>query len=158
MAQPNMVKTFVHGLFSLDGRMTRSEFWTCTVGLGVAVAVLGYGLNGVVKGGISTWPLWVFPALLHLAIAYPGFAITVKRGHDRERSAWWTLAFNVFFHVVPLLLLINGRVEGALWVRLTVGAYFIMDYGLFDGTQGPNKYGPSPKGIGAVSRTADFEA
>ncbi len=158
MAQRSLTQTFVQGLFSLDGRMTRGEFWSVSIALGVVVGIVGFGLNGLQAGRPNPWPLWEIPVILQLIAAWPGFALTVKRGHDRGRSAWWTLTFNIFYHVIPLGLLITHRREGAVWVTIVLGLYFLMDYGLFDGTQGPNQYGPSPKGLGTEHAQANFSA
>jgi uncharacterized membrane protein YhaH (DUF805 family) len=54
--------------------------------------------------------------------------------------------------------MLAGQFEGALWVRIVIGLYFLMDYGLFDGAQGPNQYGGSPKGLGAEHAQANFSA
>ena len=156
MAQRSLSQTFVQGLLSLDGRMTRGEFWSVSIALGVAVGILGYLLNVLQAGRAQPWPLWAIPLALQVVAFWPGFALTVKRGHDRERSAAWTLAFNVFFLVIPLALLLSHRLEGGFWVRLVIGLYFLMDYGLFDGSQGPNAYGPSPKGLGTEHEAANF--
>jgi uncharacterized membrane protein YhaH (DUF805 family) len=129
-----------------------------SIALGVAVGIIGFGLNGLQAGRPNPWPLWYIPAILQLIAAWPGFALTVKRGHDRGRSAWWTLTFNIFYHVIPLGLLITHRREGAVWVTIVLGLYFLMDYGLFDGAQGPNQYGPSPKGLGTEHAQANFSA
>jgi uncharacterized membrane protein YhaH (DUF805 family) len=155
MAQRSLVGNLINGLTSLEGRMTRTDFWVATIALAVAAALLSLGLNGLAKvatdGG---WPRWILPVILQLIIVWPTFAVMVKRGHDRERSAWWTLAVNLAGHVVPRVLLINGKTEGAFWVWAVIGAYILVDYGILDGTRGPNKYGPSPKGIGQANIAA----
>lgn len=158
MAQRSLTQTFVQGLFSLDGRMTRGEFWTVSIALGVALGILGYLLSILNASQVHPWPFLRIIIVLQLVGAWPGFALTVKRGHDRERSVWWTLAYNIFFHVFPVALALSGRMEGAVWVRAVLALYFLMDYGLFDGTQGPNKYGPSPKGLGTEHAAANFSA
>lgn len=54
----------------------------------------------------------------NLAIFIPSIAVAVRRLHDSNHSGWWLL--------VPI-----------------VGAVFLF----FDGTQGNNRFGPSPKGL-----------
>ena len=56
-------------------------------------------------------------------------ALGVKRLHDRDMSGWWTLISFVPFGGFILLVIL----------------------GFLDGTQGPNRFGPSPKGIGGAS-------
>ena len=58
-----------------------------------------------------------------------GFALVVKRWHDRNRS--WTWALLGFIPIVG-------------WIWQGVECSFL------EGTLGPNRYGPSPKGITAV--------
>ena len=58
-----------------------------------------------------------------LAIFIPGLAVTVRRLHDLDKSGWWIL-----INMIPIV--------GGIW-------FFILL--CTDGTQGPNKYGPSPK-------------
>ena len=36
--------------------------------------------------------------------------------------------------------------QGAFWVFAVLSVYMIFDYGVLDGQQGENKYGPSPRG------------
>ena len=55
-------------------------------------------------------------------------AVLVKRWHDRDKSGWWML-----IGLIPLI--------GGLWI--------LIECGFLDGTRGSNKYGLSPKGIGA---------
>ena len=91
--------------------------------------------------------------LVQLLVAWPSFAITVKRGHDRGFSAWRTFWVNVVAHVVPIGLIVvpllmdqRPQWQGAFWVFAVLSVYMIFDYGVLDGQQGENKYGPSPKG------------
>jgi uncharacterized membrane protein YhaH (DUF805 family) len=59
-------------------------------------------------------------------LIWPALALQVKRWHDRDKSGWWVLiAF------IPII--------GAFWV--------LIECGFLDGTPGPNRFGPSPKGV-----------
>ena len=58
-----------------------------------------------------------------LAIIIPSIAVGIRRLHDLDKSGWWFL-----INMIPII--------GAIW-------FFILL--CLDGTQGPNKYGPSPK-------------
>lgn len=145
MAQQSLGRIFINGLFSLQGRMGRGGFWICTFALGMAAALLGIGLTSLLREmTANAWPIWVLPLAFQLLIVWPTFAITVKRGHDRERSALWTLGVNIAGHLIPNLLLTTGRMEGAFWVWAVIGIYILVDYGLLPGTQGSNRYGPPP--------------
>jgi uncharacterized membrane protein YhaH (DUF805 family) len=57
---------------------------------------------------------------------WTGIALQIKRWHDRDKSWVW-----IFIAFIPLV--------GAIWALIEVG--------FLDGTPGPNKYGPSPKGV-----------
>jgi uncharacterized membrane protein YhaH (DUF805 family) len=65
-----------------------------------------------------------------LAMAWALLALQVKRWHDRDKSWFW-----IFIGLIPVI--------GGLWV--------LVECGFLDGTQGSNRFGPSPKGIGAAS-------
>lgn len=64
-------------------------------------------------------------ALACAALLWPAAAVAVKRLHDRGRSGWTYL-----FILVPI--------AGPIW--------FLIDAGCLDGNEGPNQYGPDPKG------------
>jgi uncharacterized membrane protein YhaH (DUF805 family) len=72
-------------------------------------------------------------ALIGCILLWPRLAISIKRLHDRGKSGLWILL--VF---IPVL--------GWLWL--------LVDMGFLDGTPGPNKFGPSPKGLGAAAANA----
>lgn len=156
MSQPSLAKTFMRGLFSLEGRMTRSDFWVTSIALFMTATLFTVSVNSIIRfyqHDISArWLLLVILAI-QLVVAWPSFAITVKRGHDRGFSAMRTFWVNVGAHVVPIALIVvplllnqRPRWEAAFWVFAVLTIYMIFDYGVLDGDAGENKYGPSPKG------------
>jgi uncharacterized membrane protein YhaH (DUF805 family) len=101
---------------TFSGRSIRSEYWYwvlfATLGSMVALildASLGFGTNGV--SPIS--------GIFSLVIALPGIAVSARRLHDMDHSAWW------------LLLTLTG-----------IGAIALLVWFCFRGTQGPNRFGP----------------
>jgi uncharacterized membrane protein YhaH (DUF805 family) len=91
---------------------------------------------------------------------WPAICIGAKRWHDRNRTGWLAGGIAIVamagsvtqvyygptgthlnwpIYVVTLLL------SGAL------GVWQFVECGCLDGTKGPNKYGPSPKGIGGAA-------
>jgi uncharacterized membrane protein YhaH (DUF805 family) len=125
-------------LFGFSGRIRRSVYWIATIALQVVlfvclgVIVAQTGLQGLIaaqKNGLLP--------LIFLPVAWTAYALQVKRWHDRDRSWPWIL-----MNFVPIL--------GPLWV--------FVDCGLVDGTPGPNRFGPSPKGISGPSvDLSDFD-
>lgn len=63
-----------------------------------------------------------------IAIIVPMFAVTFRRLHDTDKSAWWML-----ISFIPL-----------------VGGIVLLIFTVMEGTKGTNKYGPDPKGGSAV--------
>jgi uncharacterized membrane protein YhaH (DUF805 family) len=58
-----------------------------------------------------------------LALFLPSLAVSVRRLHDGDRTGWWLL-----LNLIPL------------------GGLVLLVFYLLDGTAGPNKHGPDPKG------------
>lgn len=136
----------IEGLFSFEGRMRRSEYWLISICLGVVKVPLGFLFLLL---GETLAP--VARALLELLFLWPSLALMVKRGHDRNRPAMFSIG--VFFAVFAASFAFGffpaGPVSyGAVMVVLALALYVLIDYGFVDGTQGPNRYGRSPKGIG----------
>src|SRR3954469_5874247 len=67
-------------------------------------------------------------ALYSVAVFIPHLAVIVRRLHDQDKSGWW-----FFIGFVPLI--------GGIWLLILY---------LTDGTPGPNRFGPDPKGRGAA--------
>lgn len=120
-------------LLSLSGRTGRAGYWLTGLGqifgLLLLFVITGHfdptaahlparapsgGMAGVVLFGM-------------LAIAWVGFAVTVRRWHDRDKSAWWCIIGGV-----PLL--------GPLWM--------LVELGFLPGTAGSNRFGPPSSGSG----------
>ncbi|RKU27514.1 DUF805 domain-containing protein [Candidatus Poribacteria bacterium] len=101
-------------LFSFKGRVNRAKFWMVNLLLIVVVGimVLIYGEEGSVI---------LFP--FGILCFWAGLAITAKRWHDRNKSAWWIL-----IELIPIL--------GPIWA--------FVELGFCKGTDGPNRFGPDP--------------
>jgi len=129
---------FMHIFLSFNGRLRRLHFWVGLIILWVIemiifAVLIGPAVAAAAAGGGGVGPLGLIGYLLLLALLWPALAIQVKRWHDRDKSWVW-----VFISFIPLV--------GALWV--------LIECGFLDGTPGPNKFGPSPKGLGGSSTVA----
>jgi uncharacterized membrane protein YhaH (DUF805 family) len=136
----------IEGLFSLDGRMRRSEYWMISIALGVVKAPLTFLGNLLGPEGAL-----VVRILLELLFLWPGLALMVKRGHDRNRPAIFSIGVQAVLFIVLVVFgaVPDGGVKyGAVALMLVLVLYTFIEYGCLDGTKGPNRYGRSPKGVG----------
>ena len=62
--------------------------------------------------------------LVLLALLIPSVAVAIRRLHDTNRRGWWIL-----IGLIPL-----------------IGQLVLFVFYLLDGTPGPNRFGPDPKG------------
>ena len=119
-----------HALFfSFDGRINRATYWTrafpVLVVSGLLVnAVLAFEYEKTGSQGLSSLAL----CLIGL---WPVFAVTIKRLHDRGRSAWFLLVI-----LVPVL--------GAIWLLAEVW--------VLPGTDQTNRFGDIPQDEGLKRR------
>jgi uncharacterized membrane protein YhaH (DUF805 family) len=123
-------------LLSFNGRQRRLHFWL----IAIAIAVV----NGIVSsltwqkaymaqmmGGHAAWgPVALIGVVISLGLFYLSLANSVKRLHDRDKNWWWLL----------LMYAACLTIVGILWP--------LIELGFLDGTPGPNRFGPSPKGVG----------
>ncbi|WP_426032495.1 DUF805 domain-containing protein [Caulobacter sp. DWP3-1-3b2] len=136
----------IEGLFSLDGRMRRSEYWLVSIGLTVVkvpLTLLGHFLG---PDGAA-----IVRVLLELLFLWPALALMVKRGHDRNRPAIFVIGLQAVLFVVAIVFYAvpdGGLKYAATAVLAVIALYAFIEFGCLDGTQGPNRYGRSPKGIG----------
>ena len=118
-----------HLLFSFTGRISRARWW-----IGVVVVSVVGGVNAWINSTVAPddGVLTIGPGLIQIAtfvigiaLLWPALAVSVKRWHDRDKSGWWML-----IGLIPLI--------GQIWA--------IVELGFLAGTDGPNAYGPSPRG------------
>ena len=158
-----------------SGRSRRMEFWMWQVfqilvyiAIIVVMMVLGGGAalmmgradpTSVMAAGGIVMILMLFYLLYCLAVIVPSIAVAVRRLHDTDRTGWWILA-----PVAPYLVMVvaggmvaaspdSASAAGVLvlisMVAVLVLALVLLVFYFLDGTPGPNKYGPDPKGRGA---------
>jgi uncharacterized membrane protein YhaH (DUF805 family) len=97
-----------------SGRAARSEYWYW---------ILFYILGAIVAEIIdSVLGLTAIYPLFALAVLLPSLAVSFRRLHDLDRSAWWILL--AFIPIVGVIILI-------IWYCSR-------------GTVGPNRFGPDP--------------
>ena len=97
---------------NFSGRAVRSEYWYWVLFVILAeivTAIIDYGILGY---QITT-------SLFGLAVFLPGLAVSIRRLHDMDRTAWW------------LLITFTG-----------IGSILLIIWFCFRGTQGPNRFGP----------------
>ena len=141
-----------------SGRETRFTYWMFGVlpAFGISIAI-----------GIASAVFSHLLLLLLLAALAPLYAITVKRLHDRDKSALWILlylglaimpyillAIFVAFAIIVenaygdsdfLELLAAPLVFGGNLGSLVVLSWALVDLGCLEGTPGENRYGPALK-------------
>lgn len=172
MAKSNLVE----GLFSLNGRAPRSEWWLVGFGLSILGGVLSIVVIAVLFGGeaINRAPephpgAAAVRFIASLLIAWPIIAVSVRRAHDRGNGGW------LVFVYYALNLLIGGvdafaheligqeAIESGsplAWgfmvvalVSLCVTLWLLVTLGFLPGKREPNRYG-QPAGGGASNYRA----
>ena len=99
-----------------SGRARRAEFWYFTL-VNIIVAIVLSIIDGILGTGSF------LGAIYSLGVLLPGIGVAIRRLHDTDKSGWWLL-----LGLLPI-----------------IGVLILLVFYLQDGTQGPNKYGPSPK-------------
>ncbi|ARS25702.1 DUF805 domain-containing protein [Sphingomonas sp. KC8] len=121
-----------------SGRSRRKEYWMFALFLLIVYIIamaldsmLGFGTTtryadvsetGAAAGFNSTGG--IITMLTMLAMFLPSLAVGIRRLHDTDRSGWWLL-----IGLIPL-----------------IGTIVLLVFYCTDGTKGPNRFGPDPKG------------
>ncbi len=124
--------TTLHKFFGFSGRIRRLDYWLLNLALYLLLMSLDL-VTWLVShfGGFTLLlsPAWDAVGLAVAAVVLWGVdAVTLKRCHDRDRGWPWA----AFCLLVPVV----G------WIVA------LIDLGFIEGTPGPNRFGPSPKGLG----------
>lgn len=115
-----------------SGRSRRKEYWMfalfeiivfSVVGL-VAGMLFGFGDPSDPTAGMMGGGMLIVLLLLGLAFLVPGVAVTVRRFHDQDKSGWFVL-----LGLIPY-----------------IGGLILLVFMCIEGTKGPNRFGPDPKG------------
>ncbi|MDD1519903.1 MULTISPECIES: DUF805 domain-containing protein [Bradyrhizobium] len=171
-------------LFRFDGRIGRAEFWyslifvlsgmilllllCLSVMSALGSEVKSFNLNAedvfkIVDPAAYRWSLLDNLPLLLLKLAATGLmlwidlAIMVKRLHDRNKSAWWLLAY---FVLPGLYKQFEDRLPDSYWMLPLALASVILplaafiETGFLRGTVGPNRFGPDPAAEGDSTSAA----
>ncbi len=114
-------------LFSFNGRINRSTYWTYSLFIGVVQFVL-YGLYLMIMKVAATNLLSLsggtsFLGITSLLFMWPWLALSIKRCHDRNKSGW--------FHLVSLVPFL--------------GIWYIVEILFLKGSDGSNQYGEEPE-------------
>lgn len=117
------VRTCFQKYVTFSGRAIRSEYWWFSLFLVLASIALG-----IVDSFFFGWESMFSPLsdLFSLATILPSLAVTSRRLHDIDKSAWWMLL---------ILIPIVGWIVLIYWMCQP-------------GTQGPNQFGSDPFGDG----------
>ena len=153
-----------------SGRSRRMEFWMwqlfqIIVYFGVIVLAMLFGGGALMMGGDPTAAaaagggmliIMLLYLLYVLAVFIPSIAVAVRRLHDTNRTGWWILAPIVPYLVViiaGMLAMSSPDMAGIAGILALVGMVAVFGLGItllvfyfLEGTRGPNKYGPDPKG------------
>lgn len=74
--------------------------------------------------GTGFWIVTGLSCLWSLFMFIPALAVAIRRLHDTDRSGWW-----LFIGMIPL-----------------IGFIVLLVFWCSEGTRGPNRFGPDPKG------------
>jgi len=144
----------VGAFLSVKGRARRRIFWLITILASLIAMLAGFvagvaGLDPALNAAIS--------AVISVTLSLP---VTIRRGHDRNRPAWWTLMlyalveFGVLFMTSDAfsrwdVVIPNSELSTGTFVMLAVliaGGLLLADYGVNPGKPETNRYGPPPPG------------
>ncbi len=162
--------SIVQFLFSAKGRIRRRDYWLFSLVFVVLLLLLEFGGHQILTGhpagdffkDLSNWmslkpePFNVFMLALSVLVLWPSICVAAKRWHDRNRPGYMAGAVMVLNYVLiipeiyygPQGSHLNWPIYGvSAFIGFVIAIWVFVECGCLDGTKGPNKYGPSPKGI-----------
>ena len=105
-----------------EGRAARKEYWMFAL-FNIIIAVILTLIGKVIGFTFLT-------SIYALAVLLPSLAVTARRLHDTDRSAWWIL-----IGLIPF-----------------IGGFVLLIFATLDSQAGQNKYGPNPKGSSVATQ------
>jgi uncharacterized membrane protein YhaH (DUF805 family) len=147
-----------------DGRARRKEYWMFFLWSLIVNLVLGlvlYLIGRAIHNPATFYLIYVYS----LAVAIPSLALTARRLHDTDHSAWWLLIYlaaPITLGITEIMLLnINQPLHNtsALWslviinliisLLFLIGSIMLFVFTVTDSQPGTNQYGSNPKGATA---------
>ena len=128
--------TFLRICFSFNGRINRSGWWLLNLPIFTIFAIYVIAYNFPAKISLGFIPL--------LVLVWVHLAVTAKRWHDKEKSAWWIL-----FHFIPLIgsvCVLSSQLSSGWWLLIHLftvinGLWGCFEFGFNRGTEGSNRFG-----------------
>jgi len=117
MQVQDAIRSGLRNYVTFSGRASRSEYWYWVL-FAVLVAIASAIVDHAMFPLVSTGPI---EGLTSLILFLPGLAVSARRLHDIDRTAWWIL---ITFTVIGIILLL-------IWACTR-------------GTAGANRFGPDP--------------
>ena len=145
-------------LFSFNGRINRAKYWLAvliymvvwtTFIAGSLIWLGGLNFENLLSLAGAGLMIWLIGLILLLVGTWSGFAVGIKRLHDRDKSGWWILLFWLGPSILGGWQTVTPDLGGGFIFSLAATAIAIwafVELGCLPGTPGPNQYGPDPLG------------
>ncbi|MGL4290276.1 MAG: DUF805 domain-containing protein [Phreatobacter sp.] len=137
-----LIPEFQKLLLTFDGRIARQDFWIGIVALIVVNLVVGTILGWIGGAFLS--------GLLSLVMAYPAYCLSLKRSNDLDYPQTYVQAFMAAQVALTVISMFGGLGLGFLFYSILLpilgiaALALLVVLGFFQGTTGPNRYGPDP--------------
>jgi uncharacterized membrane protein YhaH (DUF805 family) len=146
--------------FSFRGRLNRARYWLALFIIMVGETILGFIESASSLSSPAGILIDLLVAIGEVAAVAASLAITVKRLHDRDKSAWWLLALYlapalltglaVYLGIIANTSVGAGADYAALLSRVCLFGvvafvvWFFVELGCRRGSVGTNRSGPDP--------------
>jgi uncharacterized membrane protein YhaH (DUF805 family) len=162
-------------LFSLEGRINRAKLWLAAlimicwmIFLGALIAglaaLLGHGPKDVGFGldylfrifnpafyrsrPLAALPVWLFEAAASVLFLWVYFATSIKRLHDRDKSAWWAIplvAIPAFYNHYAVWLPDDSYLTLIISLAAFIfGIWAFVELYFLKGSRKTNRFGGNP--------------
>ena len=128
-----MSPVFAWYFLSLNGRISRQEYWLGYLGIFVITLILRRRHEAAILHGESGVVLLL--AVLVMILMWPMTTVYVKRLHDFNVSGWWLL--------IPTAVAAITGIAGTDPSNLIFSAFIVVT-GLIPGSRGSNRFGADP--------------
>jgi uncharacterized membrane protein YhaH (DUF805 family) len=127
---------------SFRGRITRRQWWRFQIWALIYLAIVIF-IEINIKSDHLRYVIGASGVALLLVTMT---CVSIKRIHDRNRSAWWLLLFFAAPDICNALIYSFGPTGGGILSLPFIAAnlWGLIELGFLQGTDGQNSYGPDP--------------